>query len=739
MLKLPSKQIEMLNKEPTSAFHNQLMTFLRKEISEATSEMDGDALQKYIVNSEKRAEKYNINSEAGIAQFICLTFVAGPEFDEIPEVKNYLMESNIDPDEKLIELIKYIDSMKDNKALQDNIRSLHDAGKAIWDSAKKNSYTQKAVRASKNVINIIQHPLLYQLSDESHSFSFIQVMRLLKVLTQQSNEELSKNISIHPRLSLSYPLSSIDNVKYVKNKINKEVLYQLKKEGLQDNVINTLEGLADRWYTDKETFIQCLERVVGDDVLQRTIFKLTEDALDQLKKEKISKNVYKLLSGMKNIWLTNEDIFLYILKYMAGENALKKIQEKIEKLKCDDLIIYYSRVLKKGDNFSILLKQLEEVGISGELLRLLNKLNKYKYENEENLQKSLEKILGKKDLSRNFFRISFESIEELKSQNITNRIIIMLESMKGLWYTSEGIFMHIITKAVGEKEIESVIHSAKKSTYKKIINKFATPQATDGMKCFSVTANFLGLYGISSPLPVFYTTDIISEEMDGETSSKDFLNIINQRLYHLLFRCYTKYNQFIKVVEEKEEETLERLFCLIGLGEKELRNKIKNPNRLLRYTGLLTQNPKTAIGLKTILSDALLQIKKRVNVDVIQCVKRKAIIPDDQKIQIGKLGSLGKNTFIGSKIEDRMTKFRIQIGPMNQKFFKTFFPGKTGYNMLNELTQLYLNDALDYDIELIVKDKINKTRLGYSRLGFDTWSFSEVAEREKRIILSVNK
>ncbi len=40
---------------------------------------------------------------------------------------------------------------------------------------------------------------------------------------------------------------------------------------------------------------------------------------------------------------------------------------------------------------------------------------------------------------------------------------------------------------------------------------------------FEVQVNFLGLYGTSSPLPVFYTEDLIDEASDDESVAREFI------------------------------------------------------------------------------------------------------------------------------------------------------------------------------------------------------------------------
>lgn len=252
---------------------------------------------------------------------------------------------------------------------------------------------------------------------------------------------------------------------------------------------------------------------------------------------------------------------------------------------------------------------------------------------------------------------------------------------------------------------------------------------------FEVTATFLGLYGSSSPLPTFYSEDLIDETIAAESVTRDFIDIISGRVFSLFFRCWTKYRQFLKVAEESSHQDLERLFCLLGLGEKQLQEDALEPYRLIRYIGLFTQFPRSALGLETLLQDAL----GGLDVKVISCLKRRARIPPDQCSVLGSSTcTLGDNTFLGQEIEDRTGKFRIQIGPLNQDQFYSLLPGRPNHHRLAFLTQFYLTDSLEYELELILTEgEVSTTCLGaeeWSRLGLDTWVFSGEAPGEVRSI-----
>ena len=242
---------------------------------------------------------------------------------------------------------------------------------------------------------------------------------------------------------------------------------------------------------------------------------------------------------------------------------------------------------------------------------------------------------------------------------------------------------------------------------------------------FLVNAGFLGLYGPASPLPTFYTEDLIQQEADEESAVRDFLDIFNHRIFTLFFRCLMKYRLFFRVCEEHNPEILNKLYCLIGLGELRHRRDMPYAYSMIRYSGILSQHPRSARGLETMLGDAF----NYTSVKVVQCVGRHVKIPLSQRLLLGKTGSrLGIDRVIGEQIRDHTGKFRLRLGPVNFTLFQKLLPGSEENKRLSLLTRFYLLDPLEYDLELILQEgEASCVRLGAetaSRLGMDTWIFS---------------
>lgn len=250
---------------------------------------------------------------------------------------------------------------------------------------------------------------------------------------------------------------------------------------------------------------------------------------------------------------------------------------------------------------------------------------------------------------------------------------------------------------------------------------------------YRVTANFFGLYGVSSPLPTFYTEDVLDETLRDKRAVRDFLDIFHYALYPVLFDAWAKYRQTLKVVEENAADYLDRLFAFVGLGVPGVRAEVPGAYGLLRYAGLLSQFPRSALGLQTLLSDAL----EGTRVEVISCVERKVSIPPDQRMVLGENRcALGRNAFLGQELRDRAGSIVIRIGPVEEQRFHELLPGERMHNRVRFLVRFYLVDPLHSEVELVLRaGEVQPTSLGspaWSRLGLDTWMFSGRHGKEVR-------
>lgn len=234
---------------------------------------------------------------------------------------------------------------------------------------------------------------------------------------------------------------------------------------------------------------------------------------------------------------------------------------------------------------------------------------------------------------------------------------------------------------------------------------------------WQVEANFFGLYGVTSPLPTFYSEDLIDEAMQGRSSTRDFLDLIHAALYPLLYRAWEKYRLWLRIAEHHEQAQLDRLYALVGLHGQ---NTAHAPT-LLAHAGLFSWRPRSALGLQSLLSGVL----GGAPVQVDTCVEREIAIPVAGRTLLGEQASgLGEDTMLGQRVRDRAGNLSIIVGPLPADTFMSMLPGAPGFELTEQVLLHYLEAPLRCALYLLIEPGQREgIGLGesWSRLGEQTW------------------
>jgi type VI secretion system protein ImpH len=249
-----------------------------------------------------------------------------------------------------------------------------------------------------------------------------------------------------------------------------------------------------------------------------------------------------------------------------------------------------------------------------------------------------------------------------------------------------------------------------------------------GVDAYRVTANFFGLYGVSSPLPTFYTEDLIDDHREGRHARREFLDILHGALYPQLFEAWRKYRLQLRAVEEGDPDALDMLYAFAGLGSVQQRESLPGAGGLLRYLNLFAQRTRSAMGLRTLLADAFAP----ATIDVESCEPQWVPIPRDQRLRLGlQAHALGQDCPLGVQVQDSDNLLHIVIGDLPEALFQQLLPGAQGHRTLQFLVRFYLTRPLQVSVELrLKKGEGHGARAGaaeWSRLGLDTWLPGEQA------------
>jgi type VI secretion system protein ImpH len=238
---------------------------------------------------------------------------------------------------------------------------------------------------------------------------------------------------------------------------------------------------------------------------------------------------------------------------------------------------------------------------------------------------------------------------------------------------------------------------------------------------FEMTTAFMGIYGSSSPLPVFYTEDVMDQDPD-ESLVKGFIDLFHHRIISLVYRVWEKYRYDLLFRAGGTDVLSRRLLHMIGLGSDVAppRPKIA-PVRMLAYAGLITQLPHSASALRGMLAEFF----EPIGVAIDQFIGQYVSIDPSQRTRLGVANfTLGSDAVLGERVFDIAATFRVCLGPVGLADFLTFLPPGGNTARLKEIVELVNNDSLDYELEVtILRDEIPELRLAddKARLGWSTW------------------
>ncbi len=274
-----------------------------------------------------------------------------------------------------------------------------------------------------------------------------------------------------------------------------------------------------------------------------------------------------------------------------------------------------------------------------------------------------------------------------------------------------------------------------------------------GPPFYRIDLTFMGLYGVSTPLPLHYAVDVLrsvagqsgdspadgSEIADRGAASttdpeaecapaRDFLDLLHHRLLSLFYRAWTKYRYDVSFGHPGRDEVTTYLTYLIGgspaLGEDDLGVP---PVRLLRYAGILTQHPKSAAAIQGMLRDYW----GDVSIDIDQFVGRWVTLAPDDMNAIGVVNSRpGENLILGEQVYDLSGAFNVAIGPVDWDTYLDFLPDGDCFAQTRSLVRLACSDPLAFTLQIRLKAGVVPEMQLYSdhraaRLGYTSWVRTE--------------
>jgi len=261
-----------------------------------------------------------------------------------------------------------------------------------------------------------------------------------------------------------------------------------------------------------------------------------------------------------------------------------------------------------------------------------------------------------------------------------------------------------------------------------------TQMVTERTEIVQMALSFMGLYGVNSPLPPYFSQIIVplgedeSEEEDEDEARilRMFLDTLDHRIYSLFYRSWKKYRYYLQFEEGAKDRFSHYMLSLFGLGTPALRDLVGvASDRLISYSGALGQKTRCAASLENMLSSYF----GGIPVKIMEFMPRWVNFPRESQPRLGTghngvKARLSENVTIGERVRDLNSKFRIALGPLSLEVFRRFLPGETDFQDLYHLVRFYSPGQLLFDLELLIrKEEAPPLQLGSEseQLGLTSW------------------
>ena len=206
-----------------------------------------------------------------------------------------------------------------------------------------------------------------------------------------------------------------------------------------------------------------------------------------------------------------------------------------------------------------------------------------------------------------------------------------------------------------------------------------------------VRVNFMGLYGVESPLPTSLTDDI-TRGREGHEAMMAFLDIFNHRILTQYYRIWRKYHYPSAFEPGGTDAVSQSLMALVGITRSE------NPpaSRLLALLPTLLHPTHTADGLAAVIEAQA----ERTRVEVKRHYPVMMPVDEQAQLSMDHHRTLGEHLILGDEMDDVNYCVAVELYTDDPDEARGWMPDGQLRKDVMELLKVYL--GCYYDVRLWV-------------------------------------
>lgn len=208
---------------------------------------------------------------------------------------------------------------------------------------------------------------------------------------------------------------------------------------------------------------------------------------------------------------------------------------------------------------------------------------------------------------------------------------------------------------------------------------------------------FLGMFGPFGALPLNTTEEVQRWQNEGQQGFVRFADLFSARFLQLFFRAWSN-SHAISQHDRPEDDRFSRYIAAIsGTGSPAFVNHDDFPDiARLPLVSIFGGRVRSAVRLQQIISSYF-----GLNTYVEEHVPSWLQFEPDEISGLGQGGSLGENTYLGSRVPSVSEKVCIHLDLPNAERYRKFLPGGEEHQMLTNLVFWYIGRT--FEVELALK------------------------------------
>jgi type VI secretion system protein ImpH len=222
-------------------------------------------------------------------------------------------------------------------------------------------------------------------------------------------------------------------------------------------------------------------------------------------------------------------------------------------------------------------------------------------------------------------------------------------------------------------------------------NPLSHEEHSSGRPVFELS--FLGLYGVSSPLPHYFITDALDEE---NSALRGFLGIFNQIFYLAYFHAWQQKNPHLFHDSALRGHALISAMAGIPVDEQE---------SLSPVAPLFLTRRRSLHGLSALVRALIPDIPFSIEITACDWI---------EVLEVSRLGKcrLGDNATLGPRIATQAQRVALALGPVTEFQAKDIAPSGSRGRLLLSCVHRFLNHAKMLDLEICVVYDQPRSQLG---------------------------